>query len=186
MDRDTLDWVVDIGAAVGGIASLVAVVIAVVSLKHARKLQEEVFAERRRERIRRRLGRLQETALEVTRLATALGETSFTTSVLHCRQLRVLLQVSGLRGDALAIVRKNGSKSGRPIGNPNFLSVSARTEARILELREAGLSFRLIAERLNDERVPTAQGGKRWHSQTVANVVARLSTSQRRCRYRRS
>jgi DNA invertase Pin-like site-specific DNA recombinase len=77
--------------------------------------------------------------------------------------------------DALAIVRQNGSRSGRPIGNPNFLSISATTGARILELREAGLSYRRIAERLNTEKVPTSQGGKRWHSQTIANIVARMS-----------
>jgi DNA invertase Pin-like site-specific DNA recombinase len=77
--------------------------------------------------------------------------------------------------DALAIVRQNGSKSGRPIGNPKFLSVPPETRARILELRAGGLSYGRIAERLNQEQVPTAQGGKRWHARTVWNIVSRMS-----------
>jgi hypothetical protein len=66
---------------------------------------------------------------------------------------------------ALAILaragrRPNGSRSGKPIGNPDFV-VSTATGARILELRESGLSYGGIAERLNEENVPTVQGGKR-------------------------
>jgi hypothetical protein len=99
LDRDALDWAVAIAAALGGVASLIAVVIGVVSLSRANRLQEEVLAERRREWIRRRLGRLQEAALEVAKLATALGETNFNTAVLHWRQLRVILEVSDLRNE---------------------------------------------------------------------------------------
>jgi hypothetical protein len=35
------------------------------------------------------------------------------------------------------------------------------------------MSYQAIAETLNDRAVPTAQGGKRWYAQTVANVVRR-------------
>jgi DNA invertase Pin-like site-specific DNA recombinase len=85
--------------------------------------------------------------------------------------------ISARTRSALAHVKRNGSRSGRPIGNPNFLSVSAATGARILELRETGLSYRRIAERLNEENVPTAQGGKCWYARTIQNIVARMSSS---------
>ena len=77
---------------------------------------------------------------------------------------------------ALAVVRKNGSKSGRPIGNPKFGRISSEIEDRIVELRASRMSYRSIAEMLNVEQVPTAQGGKQWHAQTVSNIVQRRVT----------
>lgn len=77
---------------------------------------------------------------------------------------------------ALAHVKRNGSRSGRPIGNPNFVSIDEVTAGRILGLRATGLSYRRIAEQLNEEAVPTAQGG-RWHARTVFNIVARPPAS---------
>jgi len=74
---------------------------------------------------------------------------------------------------ALAVVRKNGSRSGRPIGNPKFGRISPEIEARIVELRASRMSYRSIAETLNNDRVPTAQGGKQWHAQTVSNIIQR-------------
>jgi len=74
---------------------------------------------------------------------------------------------------ALAVVKKNGSKSGRPIGNPKFGRISSEIEAQIVELRAARMSYRSIAETLNSEQVPTVQGGERWHAQTVSNIVRR-------------
>jgi DNA invertase Pin-like site-specific DNA recombinase len=85
--------------------------------------------------------------------------------------------ISARTRSALAHVKRHGSRSGRPIGNPNFVSVSAETGARILELREAGLSYRRIADQLNEENIPTAQGGQRWHTRTVWNIVSRMSSS---------
>lgn len=76
---------------------------------------------------------------------------------------------------ALAVVKRNGSKSGRPIGNPGFLRVPSEIRARILELRSTGLSYRRVAETLNADQVPTVQGGKRWHGQTVMNIAKRVS-----------
>jgi len=35
--------------------------------------------------------------------------------------------------------------------------------------------MRAIAERLNDEGVPTARGGKRWHASTVRVVQERAA-----------
>ena len=41
------------------------------------------------------------------------------------------------------------------------------------DLRGEGMSYQAIAETLNDRAVPTAQGGKAFGIQTVANVVRR-------------
>lgn len=75
--------------------------------------------------------------------------------------------------DALGIVRANGSKSGRPIGNPNFRPVPSEIAARICRLRSEGMSYTAIAATLNAEQVPTAQGGAAWYGPTVRNVVKR-------------
>jgi DNA invertase Pin-like site-specific DNA recombinase len=75
--------------------------------------------------------------------------------------------------DALAVVRANGSKSGRPIGNPNFRPVPAPIVALIRQLRGEGMSYRRLADELNRRQIPTAQGGARWHSKTVYGVVKR-------------
>jgi hypothetical protein len=40
--------------------------------------------------------------------------------------------------------------------------------------RANGLSLRAIADRLNTEQVPTAQGGARWYASTVVNVLRSL------------
>jgi DNA invertase Pin-like site-specific DNA recombinase len=74
---------------------------------------------------------------------------------------------------ALAVVRKSGSRSGKPIGNPRFRPVPHAVAALICELRAEGMSYRGIAETLTQRAIPTAQGGKRWHAQTVSNVVNR-------------
>jgi DNA invertase Pin-like site-specific DNA recombinase len=74
---------------------------------------------------------------------------------------------------ALEVVRKNGSRSGRPIGNPAFRSVPRAVSTLIHELRSEGRSYRAIAQTLNERGLPTAQGGKAWHAQTVSNVCRR-------------
>ncbi|WP_372456970.1 recombinase family protein [Microbacterium allomyrinae] len=53
----------------------------------------------------------------------------------------------------------------------------ASSEARLLELRAAGLSQARIARELNAEAVPTAHGGA-WHTSTVARILARLSKTE--------
>ena len=37
--------------------------------------------------------------------------------------------------------------------------------------RDEGKTYRAIAERLNEERVPTAHGGAKWHASTVRAVL---------------
>jgi hypothetical protein len=42
---------------------------------------------------------------------------------------------------------------------------------RLRELRAEGSTLAQIAERLNDEAVPTAQGGSRWWPATVRSAI---------------
>ena len=44
---------------------------------------------------------------------------------------------------------------------------------RIRREREAGRTYRAIAEGLNEDDVPTAQGGAQWWPATVRQVLAR-------------
>ena len=63
--------------------------------------------------------------------------------------------------EALAANRAQGATLGRP----RQLPVAVRR--RIIRMRERGMTLRAIADKLNDEAVPTAQGGTRWHASTV-------------------
>src|SRR3954470_6209108 len=60
--------------------------------------------------------------------------------------------------EALAVKRSEGVRLGRP------RSLPPRVVARVARERDEGRSFRAIANDLNNERVPTAQGGARWHA----------------------
>lgn len=68
--------------------------------------------------------------------------------------------------DALAVKRAAGVRLGRP-GNQ-----SADVLARITGRRAEGASLRTIADELNTDAVPTAQGGARWHASTVRAVLS--------------
>lgn len=63
--------------------------------------------------------------------------------------------------EALAVKREQGVRLGRP---PKPTDPEVRR--RIRELRDMGLSYRGIADRLNTDETPTAGGG-RWHPNTV-------------------
>src|SRR4051794_13016624 len=66
---------------------------------------------------------------------------------------------------ALAMRRREGVRLGRPP------SVSPKIRARVAAERAAGQTFRRIAAGLNDDAVPTAHGGERWHGETIRRVV---------------
>jgi len=55
--------------------------------------------------------------------------------------------------------------SGVRLGRPLSLPVDVR--GRIASERKAGRSLAAIAEMLNEEQVPTAQGGRKWWPSTV-------------------
>ncbi len=69
--------------------------------------------------------------------------------------------------DGLAAKRAAGVQIGRPRTMP------AKVVARIEREHAAGKSLRSIAERLNEDAIPTAQGGAQWHASTVKAVLAR-------------
>jgi DNA invertase Pin-like site-specific DNA recombinase len=68
--------------------------------------------------------------------------------------------------EGLAARRAQGVRLGRPP------ALSDETVERIRECRANGLSLRQIAAQLDQAHVPTAHGGRRWHAQTVASVIA--------------
>jgi DNA invertase Pin-like site-specific DNA recombinase len=68
--------------------------------------------------------------------------------------------------EALAQKRAQGVRLGRP------RQLSGRVRSRIKRRRKAGASLTKIADELNRDRVPTAQGGRRWYASTVRAVLA--------------
>jgi DNA invertase Pin-like site-specific DNA recombinase len=72
----------------------------------------------------------------------------------------------GLRTkEALAAKRAAGVRLGRPRRLSDDVVVS------IVADRESGLTLQAIADRLNIENVPTAQGGKLWRAAQVRAVL---------------
>lgn len=75
-------------------------------------------------------------------------------------------QLIGQRTSAALQVKKSqGARLGRP------RSLDAAVTQRIVEERAQGGSLTAIANRLNDESVPTARGGRCWFPSTVAGVL---------------
>jgi DNA invertase Pin-like site-specific DNA recombinase len=70
--------------------------------------------------------------------------------------------------DALQVAKRQGRRLGRPV------LLSPKVRARIERDHQAGMSLRAIARQLNDEGVPTAQGGAMWHASTVSVVLRSL------------
>jgi hypothetical protein len=61
--------------------------------------------------------------------------------------------------------RRKPERTGRPP------AVAPDVVQRIREARDAGLSLRQIADRLNADGTPTAHGGERWWASTVRSVL---------------
>ena len=67
--------------------------------------------------------------------------------------------------EALAAKRASGVRLGRPVSLPPDV------RERIVSARKAGHSLAAIADMLNEEQVPTAQGGRQWWPSTVRAVL---------------
>jgi DNA invertase Pin-like site-specific DNA recombinase len=75
--------------------------------------------------------------------------------------------IAARTSDAMQAMKARGVRLGRPVDLP------ADVRQRIADDRGAGRSLRAIADSLNTEAVPTAQGG-RWHASTVRAVLKSL------------
>lgn len=67
--------------------------------------------------------------------------------------------------DALAAARARGQRLGRPRSVPDEL------RARIVSERASGATLQAIANRLNEEQIPTARGGLCWQRGTVGALL---------------
>jgi DNA invertase Pin-like site-specific DNA recombinase len=67
--------------------------------------------------------------------------------------------------EALAAVKAQGTRLGRPRQLPD--DIVTRVEFN----RKAGWTLARIADDLNDDGVPTAQGGRQWWPSTVSSVL---------------
>ena len=70
---------------------------------------------------------------------------------------------------ALATKRAQGVRLGRPP------TISAYAIERIRRERTAGKSLAAIANGLNSDHIPTAQGGRRWYPATIRHTLNRTS-----------
>jgi DNA invertase Pin-like site-specific DNA recombinase len=68
--------------------------------------------------------------------------------------------------DALAVKKSQGARLGRPRSLPKSVV------NRVVRERRRGQSLRAIADGLNADAVPTAQGGVRWYASTVKAVLS--------------
>jgi DNA invertase Pin-like site-specific DNA recombinase len=71
--------------------------------------------------------------------------------------------------EALTLKRSQGVRLGRPS------TMSQYAIDRITRDRKAGKSLAAIANGLNVDRIPTAQGGRRWHPTTIRYTLNRTS-----------
>ena len=69
--------------------------------------------------------------------------------------------------DALAVRREQGVKLGRP---PLPRDAVGR---RIAAMRKRGMTLQAVADKLNDEGVPTLRGGAEWRASSVRAVLNR-------------
>jgi DNA invertase Pin-like site-specific DNA recombinase len=71
--------------------------------------------------------------------------------------------------DALAAKRRAGVRLGRPSNIPEGVA------RRILRERASGRTYWAIASGLDEDSIPTAQGGRRWYPATVRHALLRAS-----------
>ncbi len=74
-------------------------------------------------------------------------------------------RISERTREALAVKRAQGVRLGRPAKLPPEIV------ARIVAERDAGSSMRTIASGLNQDLIPTAQGGRAWYASTIRKVL---------------
>jgi DNA invertase Pin-like site-specific DNA recombinase len=68
--------------------------------------------------------------------------------------------------------RDSGKVWGVDVGPKS--KVSEETKQMIYDKRQAGVSYKSIADELNAYKVQTSQGGKQWYASTVSSVYAAI------------
>lgn len=115
------------------------------------------------------LARAQQHQWELVLLSPGIDTTEpagrFTTSILACAAQYERDLISQRTKEALSHRRAQGGSLGRP------RNVDRRVVERIKQQRADKKSLRAIADQLNAEGIPTAQGGARWHASTVSAVL---------------
>ena len=71
--------------------------------------------------------------------------------------------------EALQLKRSQGVRLGRPP------TMSPHVIDRIKRERKGGKSLAAIANGLNADRIPTAQGGRRWYPTTIRHTLNRTN-----------
>jgi DNA invertase Pin-like site-specific DNA recombinase len=71
--------------------------------------------------------------------------------------------------EALAVKRSQGIVGGRR------KNVPANVLADLQGMRSKGMTYAAMAAKLNENRVPTAQGGKQWHPSTVQRILDQVA-----------
>ena len=100
-------------------------------------------------------------------MSTPMGEAMAGVSAVFAQLERRLIGQRTREG--LAEKRRQGKRVGRPRQLP------PPVVDRIVGERQAGATLQAIADGLNRDGVPTAQGGKRWWSATVGAVLRSAS-----------
>ena len=78
--------------------------------------------------------------------------------------------IAARTAEALAVKKAQGFRLGRPVALPE------EVRARIGVEREAGETLQAIADGLNRDGIPLAQGGSQWRHSTVSAVLRSLAT----------
>ena len=90
--------------------------------------------------------------------------------------VRTVRAAADLSADSGGARREEGA---RRSGGKAGATLPAKVVKRIQRERAAGKSFAAIADRLNADRVPTAQGGRLWYPATVHYVASRGTVQAR-------
>jgi hypothetical protein len=108
--------------------------------------------------------------------ALGIGRSTFTQRVLpHVETIETPSGTKLIPADELERVLLEWRRPARPRRTPERTgrppAVAPEVIQRIRDARDAGLSLRQIADRLNADMTPTAHGGARWWASTVRSVL---------------
>ena len=108
--------------------------------------------------------------------ALGIGRSTFTQRVLpYVETIETPWGTTLIPADELERVMREWRRPARPRSRPKRTgrprTIAPDVVQRIRDAREAGLSLRQIADRLNADKTPTAHGGTRWWASTVRSIL---------------